>query len=119
MYQNLWDIFQGVNRDYYHFKIEKMSMIQLLKYTAGDFFNWHMDLGPGKISTRKLTLIVHLSPEQDYDGGELKWNPGFGEVPQTQGTVVIFPSYMPHTVKPVTRGERYTLVAWANGDAFQ
>lgn len=119
LYENLWDIFKGVNRDFFHFQLEKMSMVQLLKYEVGDFFNWHMDLGPGQISTRKLSMVVHLSNDQDYDGGELRWNPGFGKVPQSQGTVVIFPSYVPHTVKPVTRGERYTLVAWANGNAFQ
>jgi len=35
------------------------------------------------------------------------------------GTMVIFPSYVPHRVVPVTSGTRKALVVWAAGPAFR
>ena len=32
-----------------------------------------------------------------------------------QGDLVLFPSYMLHKVKPVTKGERNSLVGWVTG----
>ena len=36
-----------------------------------------------------------------------------------QGTLIMFPSYMLHEVKPVTKGERITLTYWMVGPKFQ
>ena len=36
-----------------------------------------------------------------------------------QGTLIIFPSYILHEVKPVTKGERNSLVAWVTGKQFK
>ena len=43
------------------------------------------------------------------------------EVPQLKkkGTVVVFPSTSWHKVEPVTKGKRYSLVAWAEGFNFK
>ena len=34
----------------------------------------------------------------------------------TQGSIIVFPSYMYHQVTPVTKGNRYSLVLWALGE---
>jgi PKHD-type hydroxylase len=76
---------------------------------------------------RKLSVTINLSDPLDYDGGDL-WltkhpqdsriseletftNPNFRD----KGAVVVFPSWVRHRVTPVTRGTRYSAVAWFNG----
>jgi len=36
-----------------------------------------------------------------------------------QGTLILFPSYTLHEVKPVTKGERNSLVSWVTGKQFK
>ena len=44
----------------------------------------------------------------------------FNEVLKPEaGTGIIFPSWMPHRVKPVTKGKRISLVAWMYGAAWK
>jgi len=76
---------------------------------------------------RKISVTVNLSDPVDYEGGDL-WltkhpqdsriseletftNPNFRD----KGAVVVFPSWVRHRVTPVTRGTRYSAVAWFNG----
>jgi PKHD-type hydroxylase len=40
-------------------------------------------------------------------------------LPKEQGKLIAFPSYTLHEVKPVTKGERYSLVAWITGPQFK
>ena len=65
-----------------------------------------------------LSAIFFLN--DDYEGGELTFKNTFDdtveEVEKKAGSIVIWPSnfLFPHAVKPVTSGERFTVVAWAN-----
>ena len=36
-----------------------------------------------------------------------------------QGSLVVFPSYIHHRVKPITKGKRYSLVVWFCGEPFR
>ena len=56
----------------------------------------------------------------DYKGGELEIKgPLNFNIPNTMGTIIVFPSYFTHRVKPVRRGTRYSLVAWFGGPKFK
>lgn len=94
--------------------------MQLATYRADEqgFFDWHVDRGkaPGTRS-RKLSCTIQLSDPADYDGGELLLNAEGTPVqaPKEQGTMILFPSYVLHTVRPVTRGVRKALVVWMHG----
>ena len=84
-------------------------------------YDWHMDVGPGPVpSMRKISYSILLNPGE-YEGGELCLYGG--EKPEvmkkTQGTLVMFPSYVLHEVTPVTKGERITLTYWMVGPKFQ
>ncbi|MCJ9429371.1 2OG-Fe(II) oxygenase [Kordiimonas marina] len=102
---------------------------QLLRYDApsadapdGDFYHWHVDIGGhGTARSRKLTLIVQLSAPESYTGGALELNAdGTPEtLPAEAGMGLAFPSFMPHRVRPVESGVRYSLVAWLHGPAFR
>ncbi len=91
--------------------------LQLTKYTPGHFQNWHMDFGTGRYSVRKLTFGVQLSSPDDYEGGEFEVLAYYDPFPfpNSQGTVVLFPSFIVHRVKPLTAGVRHSLVGWIGG----
>ena len=81
----------------------------------------------GKI--RKVSVTINLNLPGEYEGGDLKFD--FGEHTEDgvryhtceeirpQGSVIIFPSFMPHCVTPVTKGKRYSLVLWCLGRPFK
>jgi PKHD-type hydroxylase len=88
---------------------------QLGRYAEGDFYDWHADLAADVSALRKLSLVVQLTPPEDYDGGELEFFPHPVRAPRERGTIVVFPSWMPHRVLPVTRGARYSIASWIAG----
>jgi Rps23 Pro-64 3,4-dihydroxylase Tpa1-like proline 4-hydroxylase len=88
----------------------------ILKYEQTGFYKFHVD-DCAQIH-RQLTLIYLLN--NDYEGGELCFaNPSndemIGNVDVVANRLIVWPSNFlyPHGVKPVTKGKRYSLVAWA------
>lgn len=105
-----------------HFRFEVVGFYegaQLYRYPTGGFLNPHMDIGKGYMSTRKLGITVQLSEADSYDGGELEFIDSTETAPREVGTIVVFPTYMSHRVRPVTRGERFSLVSWVHGPPFR
>lgn len=96
--------------------------MQLARYDAEEqgFFRWHSDTVP-EDTTRKLSISVPLNDPSAYEGGEFEVNENgaITTVPQRAGCPVIFPSWLLHRVTPVTRGSRYSLVAWIRGPAWR
>jgi PKHD-type hydroxylase len=89
--------------------------IQILRYDVGNHFaTWHTDGGLDALDQRRISMSVELSERQDYDGGELEVVPELVCRPRTlpRGSVQLFPSRALHRVTPVTRGRRWSLVAW-------
>ena len=70
---------------------------------------------------RKLSISVQLTNPEEYEGGELKlyFQDKGTVVDKTQGTLILFPSYVLHEVMPVTKGERNSLVTWVTGKQFK
>jgi len=83
-------------------------------------YSWHADIGPG-VSQRKLSIIIQLSDEEDYEGGEVELKVGSRDlvIPKKKGGVAIFPSFILHRVLPVTEGNRKSLVAWISGPNYK
>jgi|TARA_R100000426_G_C4823630_1_gene111671 PKHD-type hydroxylase len=92
---------------------------QLLRYSEGSKgYDWHLDIGTGDASTRKISLSIILN--NDYEGGELAFfSEGSQMMKADSGVAVAFPSFLPHKVMPVTKGERWSLVAWFAGEPFR
>jgi len=101
----------------YDFDISGMyEGMNIMEYTDGGEYDWHLDIGPGLAAHRKLSVIVQLSKSSEYVGGEVMFNAGKErELPKDRGQIAIFPSYVLHKVNPVTEGTRYSLVAWISG----
>lgn len=105
---------------YFNFELTALIGTNILAYETGSSMAWHVDIGLELLSTRKLTGVVLLSDPSDYQGGQLEWFlTAATELKQTQGSMLIFPAYVPHRVTPVVWGSRQTLIAWAHGPAFR
>jgi predicted 2-oxoglutarate/Fe(II)-dependent dioxygenase YbiX len=87
--------------------------IQILKYPVNGFYKTHVDHGLN--TPRTLSLIFF--PNEDYEGGNLVFQ--FPDqnlrVSVKQNQLLIWPSTFlyPHKVEPVTKGNKYSVVAWA------
>ena len=107
-----------------HFDYDIMGIthsLQLIHYTTtgpiNGHYNWHIDSGPGAPATRKISFTAQLSSPEDYTGCELHVNDHAETriATKEQGSVHLFPSYMPHQVTPIESGERWALVIWVHG----
>lgn len=70
---------------------------------------------------RKLSVVVQLTDQNEYEGGDLEliMGPEAIKTSRARGDVIVFPSYILHRVTPLTRGARHSLVAWLSGPAFK
>ncbi len=118
LYKKISRCFLEAN-NYYKFIITKVYDVGILKYDIGDYYKKHIDIGRPVVPERKLSLIVQLS--DDYEGGDTFFYTK--EKPTTMkkeyNSAIIFPSYVMHEVKPVTKGERNSIVAWVTGPKFK
>jgi PKHD-type hydroxylase len=105
-----------------------------LQYTIydepGAFYTWHQDGLDGDVATRKLAVVVQLTPPDLYEGGELEmfdvvadWDEGslaeWRQRVRALGSAVAFPAFEYHRVSPMTSGRRTSLVAWVGGPPFR
>lgn len=118
IYERLERIAVSTNERFFGFELAgNHEPLQLTYYDGAKegHYDWHMDFGKGAFRKRKLSQVVPLSPDGSYEGGEFEMD-GAGAIPEAkQGNVVNFPSFWRHRVKPVTKGERWSLVAWVWG----
>lgn len=123
--RTLWAFALEANRSAFGFNITEYCEAQYTEYygTNEGHYDWHMDTMWDKDMAfdRKLSLTIQLSSPEEYVGGEFE----FSEVEQlpkenkNKGSVVVFPSYLYHRVKPVTEGTRKSLVAWFEGPRWR
>lgn len=128
LFERLRDRVTWANEAHYRFDLTSIiEGVQFLRYdepegeTPGGHYRWHQDFGGGRSSLRKLSVVVQLSPAEDYEGGELHLFTDQDFVPQfqEQGEAILFPSWTPHMVSPVTKGTRYALAVWVSGPQFR
>jgi PKHD-type hydroxylase len=64
---------------------------------------------------------VLLNNPSEFDGGEFEFKELLPEQQAclSQGSIIVFPAFLDHRVKPVTKGERFSAVCWASGPAFK
>ena len=123
MYDDIINFIQKTNRNYFGFgDIQIREKAQVTEYIKGDFYNWHtdtaldMDVEP---PVRKLSMTLLLNDPSEFDGGELQIAGAKNTKLMKQGHATIFASFLQHTVTPVTRGVRRSLVMWFGGEPFK
>ena len=121
----------------WNFQWDFTESCQFTEYKKGQFYDWHCDSNEvpydrpeepnsnGKI--RKLSMTLCLTEQDEYDGGELEFafhdfdgnkQPRICEEIKQKGSIIVFPSFVWHRVKPVTRGIRHSLVCWNLGQPY-
>ena len=107
----------------WNFQFDRYEAFQFTEYKKNQHYGWHPDSFVNDKIIRKLSGIMVLSDPNDYVGGEIEFRTPKGEIIRIEkpprGTVIIFPSFVYHRVKPVKSGTRYSLVVWANGENFK
>jgi len=123
VFRKVTDICLNLNERFFKFDLFGLNEgFQFTNYVApSGKYGKHIDRSIN-IPIRKLSISIQLTNPQEYEGGELKLYDG-GEggtiMDKTQGTLVMFPSYVLHEVMPVTKGERNSLVTWVTGNQFK
>ena len=131
VYDLIWGYMMSANEQAgWKYDIAAAENCQITRYTKDGFYTWHKD-GMGSHNevrnepdnkflhgnTRKLSMSIILN--FDYEGGDFELRYLNEKVPRLEeGSIIIFPSFLDHRVAPVTKGIRYSLVAWFVGPPF-
>tara|TARA_R110000822_G_scaffold1090_3_gene5003 strand:- start:92 stop:721 length:630 start_codon:yes stop_codon:yes gene_type:complete len=125
----------------WNFEWNLSEELQFTKYKHNQYYDWHCDSWDKTYSekgnyygkVRKLSMTCQLTDGSEYEGGELEfdfrnYDPHMREEDKhlkrakeilPKGSIIVFPSFVWHRVKPVTKGTRYSLVMWNLGYPFK
>ena len=140
IYKEIHPLVHAANQNAgWNFQWDFSESCQFTKYKLNQFYDWHCDSwnkpydkpnepnSHGKI--RKLSVTVSLSDETEYEGGDFEFDfrsaddgsnqPQICKEIKPKGSVVVFPSFVWHRVKPVISGTRYSLVMWNLGQPWK
>lgn len=113
----------------WNFKIDFFESCQFTIYKEDNYYQWHRDsLSDSADKDRKISASLLLNNPHEYEGGEFEFkyqtNPKADVKKESvrdslsKGTLIVFPSFLYHRVKPVTKGTRHSLVIWSQGPKF-
>ena len=143
IYKELHPYVHQANRNAgWNFDWDRSESCQFTKYKINQYYDWHCDSWdkpydkpntPDHGKIRKLSMTCQLTDGSEYKGGELEFD--FRNYDQhmrdeskhriqckeilPKGSIIVFPSFVWHRVKPVTSGTRYSLVVWHLGRPFK
>ncbi len=123
MYRDIEATMLKANNNHFGFDGLKLTEpAQFTHYHTGGFYDWHMDndiAGKHEPPIRKISMTLLLSDPSTFEGGELEFMSKGKSAKLKQGQAIFFASWLQHRVKPVTRGERKSLVMWFGGPPFK
>tara|TARA_R100001369_G_scaffold92176_1_gene135838 strand:+ start:123 stop:755 length:633 start_codon:yes stop_codon:yes gene_type:complete len=126
----------------WNFEWNRSETCQFTKYKINQYYDWHCDSfhkpynkpgAPNHGKIRKLSVTCQLTDGSEYEGGELEfdfrdYDPHMRDESKhlkkateilPKGSIIVFPSFVWHRVKPVIKGTRYSLVLWNVGYPFK
>ena len=123
MYKDIENIMKTTNGNHFGFDgMQITEMAQYTEYPEGGFYEWHVDNDVNcahEPPVRKISMTLLLSPESEFEGGDLELMAEGKIAKIKQGHAVFFASFIRHRVKPVTRGRRQSLVMWFGVTPFK
>ena len=123
MYRDIEKTMLQVNNNHFGFQGMRLTEPgQFTHYLTGGFYEWHMDndvTGMKQPPVRKISMTLLLSDPSTFEGGELEFMSEGKTAKLKQGQAIFFASWLQHRVKPVTKGERKSLVMWFGGPPFK
>jgi PKHD-type hydroxylase len=135
----IWHYVMRANRENFLYDLRAIDneSMQYTFYDVGQFYDWHTDsslsihnkpetyeeaLNPPAEYIRKLSVVLQLTDENSYKGGNLELTSDEGEVyiaPREKGSIIMFDSRTKHRVTEVTEGSRKSVVAWVVGPRWR
>ena len=123
MYKQLELVMKQTNGNHFGFAgLCINEMAQYTEYPEGGFYDWHTDNDVNcaiEPPVRKISMTCLLSPEHEFEGGDLQLMKEDKIAKLKQGHAIFFASFIRHRVAPVTRGNRKSLVMWFGGTPFK
>ena len=98
--------------------MEELSRV--VRYEKGQQFKKHRDSEDG-YNHRYKTLVIQLSDEVDYEGGDLLvYDKEGNEITANKniGNMILFNSDLLHEAKPIISGTRYIWITWLRSTDF-
>jgi len=123
MYKDIEKIMRQTNGNHFGFDgMQITEMAQYTEYPEGGFYDWHVDNDVNcshEPPVRKISMTLLLSPENEFEGGDLELMRKNGFAKLKQGHAIFFASFIRHRVTPVIKGNRKSLVMWFGGTPFR
>jgi PKHD-type hydroxylase len=123
MYKKIEKVMKATNGNHFGFDgMQITEMAQYTEYPEGGFYEWHVDNDVNcqhEPPVRKISMTCLLSPENEFEGGDLELQAEGKVAKLKQGHAIFFASFIRHRVKPVIRGNRKSLVMWFGGTPFK
>ena len=123
MYKDIEKVMKTTNGNHFGFDgMQITEMAQYTEYPEGGFYDWHIDSDVNfahEPVVRKISMTCLLSPDNEFEGGDLELIKEGQKVKLKQGQAVFFASFIRHRVAPVTKGVRRSLVMWFGGPSFK
>ena len=123
MYKDIESTMKKTNGN--HFGFDGMTISEMAQYTEypeGGFYEWHVDNDTNFVHeppVRKISMTCLLSPESEFEGGDLELGKPGNVAKLKQGHAIFFASFINHRVTPVIKGNRKSLVMWFGGTPFK
>jgi PKHD-type hydroxylase len=120
---NIREVTKSANDEIYDFSllgIIDQDFPQVFKYSEGDYYKMHLELNL-MAPSRKITFIINLNDPNEYEGGDIEFLNinADSSLLKEQGSCLIFPSYIPYSITPITKGNKYVLVGHIHGALFK
>ena len=119
MYKDIEKVMKTTNGNHFGFDgMQITEMAQYTEYPEGGFYDWHIDSDTHfahEPTVRKISMTLLLSPENEFEGGDLELMKEGKPAKLKQGHAIFFASFIRHRVTPVIRGNRKSLVMWFGG----
>jgi len=144
IYKEIFPFVHEANKNAgWNFEWDRSEPCQFTKYKLNQYYDWHCDSwdkpyqrqasDPSNGKIRKLSVTCQLTDGSEYQGGELEfdyrnYDPHMRDESRhlikaveilPKGSIIVFPSFVWHRIKPVTKGVRYSLVMWNLGLPFK
>ena len=120
--EHVFDIVSSINAEFFGVDIQSVQALQHTTYNKGAHYKPHIDVQwetnpESSIFDRKLSVSILLNDPSEFKGGDLIIEGQ--KIEMRRGSMVVFPSYVPHEVTRVTRGTRTSLVSWIWGSRWR
>ena len=101
----------------WNYRYERIEDVQLTRYEKGDHYKPHTDISKGYDNIAlHYTNILFLNDPKEYGGGELMVDIYGSSLPfkLEKNSILTYPTGLKHSVNPITRGKRYSLIWWSD-----